>query len=103
MGMYDTVNYTMPCPKCGAEVTGWQTKDMGEMLKTYNVNQLWDGCKIVCDCWNCKEWLTVVVRHVTPPTVRVEVVSHDNEADEEKIDWQGWLGLFQPNEGEGVK
>lgn len=26
MGMYDNVNYTMDCPKCGAVVSGFQSK-----------------------------------------------------------------------------
>ena len=52
MGMFDYVNFKMPCPECGKEVTGWQTKDtscdMNEVEPDVT-NNFYAPCD--CGCW----------------------------------------------------
>ena len=47
MGMVNEVNFTMKCPKCGEEVTGFQTKDGTLLLDTVepdSVNNFYSSC-----------------------------------------------------------
>lgn len=47
MGMFNEVNFTMKCPKCGEEVTGFQTKDGTLLLDTVepdSVNNFYSSC-----------------------------------------------------------
>ena len=96
MGIHDKVNYTMPCPKCGAVVTGFQTDDMGQGMKTYELNQLGDGCMMESYCDDpCGEMVRVTVWHVTPPTVRVELVVYEEESAEEEAEHARFLAEFK--------
>src|SRR5687767_491212 len=53
MGMFDWVNFKMPCPECGAEMTGFQTKDtdcsMAE-VEPDATNNFYSGCEH-CGAW----------------------------------------------------
>jgi hypothetical protein len=52
MGMFNEVNFRMKCPKCGEEVTGFQTKDGTLSLDTVepdSVNNFYSSCD------NCHE------------------------------------------------
>jgi len=47
MGMFNDVNFTMKCPKCGEEVAGFQTKDGTLLLDTVepdSVNNFYSSC-----------------------------------------------------------
>lgn len=83
MGLYDAVNHKIPCPKCGHEVADFQTKDLGEGMNIYEINQLWDGCVIYSDCRNCKEEVTLKVKHVTPPVIKTELIIHEPPTQQE--------------------
>ena len=53
MGMYDYVDYTMPCPTCGNKVDGFQSKD-GECLLSKlgigEVDNFYTFCR-TCGTW----------------------------------------------------
>ena len=52
MGMFDDVNFKMPCPECGKEVRGWQTKDTDcnmDMVEPDATNNFYAPCD--CGCW----------------------------------------------------
>lgn len=102
MGFYGSVNYTTPCPKCGNEVTGFKTKDLDGLSKAYEITQLWDGCIIYSYCDNCKEEITLRVKRVTPPVVRVDLVVYDDEdeTEEEKQEWAEFIRTFHDKLGD---
>ena len=54
MGMFDEVNLTCECPKCGKEVGGFQTKDLRCTLMTVSPIRP-DNYYSKCD--NCKNWI----------------------------------------------
>lgn len=52
MGMFDTVNFEMCCPKCGGHVGGFQSKSgacIGEMVDPHEVTKFYSACK--CGAW----------------------------------------------------
>jgi len=52
MGMFDQVNFEMPCPKCGETLRDFQTKDAECALDTIEpdgVANFYSGCK--CGQW----------------------------------------------------
>ena len=54
MGMFDYVNYKENCPKCGALVDNFQSKDLDcnlDTLERWQVNNYYS----VCD--KCGEWI----------------------------------------------
>jgi hypothetical protein len=54
MGMFDYVNFKMPCPKCGTELNDFQSKDLGCDMKTVEPDAL------VCfydQCMKCRTWV----------------------------------------------
>lgn len=53
MGMFDWVNYECDCPKCGAKVTGFQSKDSTcelNDLKPTEVSNFYSSCD-ECHVW----------------------------------------------------
>ncbi len=53
MGMFDWIKYEMDCPKCGARVSGFQSKDEGCTLATlefWEVDNFYDSCP-KCGAW----------------------------------------------------
>ena len=58
MGMFDYVNYEVPCPNCGVEISSWQTKDdccCLTMLEPWQVKYFY------AICGNCKTWIDATV------------------------------------------
>ena len=54
MGMFDYINFKMPCPECGDVLCGWQSKDAGcdmEQIEPDSVNNFYTPCD------NCGAWL----------------------------------------------
>ena len=54
MGMFDYVRFECACPKCGANVTDFQTKDgdrVFEILEPQQVNQFYSSCQ------HCRTWI----------------------------------------------
>ena len=54
MGMFDYVNFEMDCPKCGRNVSGFQTKDLGCLLDTVEPDGLMN---FYSSCPSCKAWI----------------------------------------------
>ena len=55
MGMYDSINLEMNCPKCGGEYLDFQSKDGDCSLSTlepYEVEEFYTGCD------DCGSWIT---------------------------------------------
>lgn len=65
MGMFDYVNFRMPCPKCGKEVGDFQTKSTECTMRT--VDPTICGC-FYSRCDACKTWIEFDREvAVTPP------------------------------------
>ena len=56
MGMFDWVDYTCPCPKCGNKVEGFQTKDTD---CTLSVVEPTDCRNFYAECSNCGIWINI--------------------------------------------
>jgi len=54
MGMYDDINYSMDCPKCGASVGGFQSKDGNCILGTL---EFWEVSNFYTHCPKCSAWI----------------------------------------------
>ena len=53
MGMYDVINVEIPCPKCGATVSVFQSKDANcdlSIIDPTYVNNFYGDCE-ECGCW----------------------------------------------------
>ena len=53
MGMFDYVDLKVPCPNCGGEIDGFQSKDgacLLDTLKFWQVNHFYSSCPY-CDAW----------------------------------------------------
>lgn len=77
MGMFDNVNYTCPCSKCGHPVTNWQSKD-GPCVLTHlepaDVKHFYGDCDI------CGTWHNKYTKWITKPVVEViDENPHDTE------------------------
>ena len=54
MGMFDNVRYSAPCPKCGVELTDWQSKDGNcalDYIEPYQVSNFYTSC------YGCGNWI----------------------------------------------
>ncbi len=77
MGMFDYVDYECECPKCGAKVKRFQSKDGPCNLKTL---QPVDVDSFYSSCDKCYTWIvfeTVITRSLQ----KVVMVKPDEEAD----------------------
>ncbi len=54
MGMFDYVHFEMNCPKCGALVKGFQSKDYLCILETIEPDALQN---FYASCQECKAWI----------------------------------------------
>lgn len=94
MGMYDSVNFTMPCPNCGKQLSDFQTKDKDCTLITVEpdmVSNFYDYCS--CRCWVefTRDYPCVPNRDVPLSLAQVEALGFrmsvkvpDTNGDEEK-------------------
>ncbi len=66
MGIFDYINFEMPCPKCGNMIDGFQSKDRDCSLSTYN---FWQVNHFHALCASCGKWIEVNRKnHVVPIT-----------------------------------
>ncbi len=65
MGMYDDIKHEMDCPKCGARVSGFQSKDGGCMLATL---EFWAVNNFYASCPSCDTWIEFNRRGPIPIT-----------------------------------
>jgi len=59
MGIFDHVNYKMDCPKCGKEVSGFQTKDLGSWFETV---EYWQCDNFYSSCDYCNTWIEFILK-----------------------------------------
>lgn len=67
MGMFDEVVYPVPCPYCGRELRGWQSKSAGCSLATLTPAELWeqrrsdayDQVGFYSNCDTCGTWVEI--------------------------------------------
>lgn len=56
MGMFDEVNFEMPCPNCGARLDSFQTKDLDctmDKVEPDNLREFYTSCK-------CGNWVELI-------------------------------------------
>lgn len=73
MGMFDYVDYEMPCPKCGALLKEFQSKDAGcwlEIVKLSEVSNFYTSCR------NCGEWVEFTLKRPENITIADFVMEH---------------------------
>lgn len=54
MGLFDYVNFKMPCPRCGSEVGDFQSKSAGSDMVTVEPE---DVTNFYSACDKCKAWI----------------------------------------------
>lgn len=64
MGMFNWVKFEMACPKCGAKVDGFQTKD-GDLTMA-EVDAL-SVCEFYSACPKCDSWIEFHRKKSLPP------------------------------------
>lgn len=74
MGLFNYVDYEVACPKCGAPVSGFQTKDGDCCMDTVKPHQV---SNFYSSCDKCGFW--VEYKEVENPDKKFElVVKNDN-------------------------
>jgi len=58
MGLFNYVSYEAPCPKCGALIKEWQTKDGDCFLNTV---EPWEVSHFYAPCPKCNAWVVAKV------------------------------------------
>ena len=66
MGMFDYVNFSMPCPTCGALIDGFQSKDGPCERRSLEPDDV-DDFYSTCD--SCGKWVEIT-RHPHLPSER---------------------------------
>ena len=56
MGMFDTINFEMPCPKCGETLSDFQSKDADCTLKLLDPDQVGE---MHTSCDSCGHWVSL--------------------------------------------
>ncbi len=69
MGCFDHVEYEAQCPKCGALLTDWQTKDAENVFATL---QPFDVTTFHDVCYSCKAYVVCTVEAEVIRTVYVK-------------------------------
>lgn len=70
MGMFDWVNIKLPCPKCGKEIEGFQSKD-GECL--LDCLEFWQVDSFHSYCNNCKAAVEYTLKKDTQKKIRESI------------------------------
>ncbi len=60
MGLYDYINYEMNCPKCGAKMDSFQSKDGICSLATLD---FWEVDNFYTSCGACEAWVEFNLKH----------------------------------------
>jgi predicted nucleic-acid-binding Zn-ribbon protein len=80
--MFDYVNVSIKCPKCGNIVRGFQTKD-GECgmntLEIEEVNQFYTTC------YKCKSWIEFNRKNKIERLMNIEDLKRDFEMEMEEL------------------
>lgn len=79
MGMFDNVDFDMPCPLCGTMLEDWQSKDDDCALRTISINKVnrfYECCK------KCGLWIEFEAKKVDGTLVFIptfEIMEHRKE------------------------
>ena len=88
MGMFNEVNFRMKCPKCGEEVTGFQTKHgtlLLDIVEPDTVNSFYSSCD------NCFDsGITTWINFSRDPK-KIPVVVRKNPLTEEEVIDMGFV------------
>lgn len=66
MGLFNDVIYAAPCPSCGTQLTGWQTKDGDVWMRRVTPLEMWHESEVkfptfYTGCRECKMWIDISV------------------------------------------
>lgn len=81
MGMYDDIKYEMDCPKCGAKVTGFQSKDGPCCFATL---EFWEVDNFYSHCGECGTWIEFTLK-VEVPRPKFSLEDYKMEVSEMKV------------------
>jgi hypothetical protein len=70
VGLFDTIIDELFCPFCGAKVTDFQTKDLGQNMGLWTIAEIRqcispkrdEDIIIYSNCKNCKQWIQLIIR-----------------------------------------
>lgn len=85
MGLFDHVNFEMPCPRCGAICRNWQSKDGDCLLKRVEIEDVYN-MHALCDCG---QWIEMT--RTPPPPAPAKRSAPATLADAQAIGFR-WLG-----------
>jgi hypothetical protein len=89
MGMFNTVNFTMPCPSCGKEIGEFQTKDDFYDMLYCEVVDFRSVRKFYTCCHSCDAWIEFTLkedwakRTIDDYTLKITKLGEKNEGPEE--------------------
>ena len=81
MGMFDWVNFKAPCPNCGTEVTGWQTKSTDCTLSTVTPAEAGNWYS---SCSKCGLWIEYNIERPREGFFATRSARRDNKKDKGK-------------------
>lgn len=70
MGMFDWIDIKLPCPKCGREIGGFQSKDGERMLECL---EFWKVDNFYSYCNHCKAMLDYALKEDTKEKIRESI------------------------------
>lgn len=70
MGMFDWINIKIPCPKCGKEITGFQSKDGDCLLACL---EFWQVDNFYSYCDHCKATIDFTLKEEVREKIRESV------------------------------
>jgi len=82
MGMYDNVNFKCSCPKCGAKVQGFQTKEGPCILSTltpFEISFCYNSCP------NCNSWIEIELDNPSERSFQAIAYENGNGTDRKKL------------------
>jgi hypothetical protein len=65
--MFDDITYEAPCPICGKQLNGWQSKSAGCGLQDLTPSELWkqrrddDSAHFYTGCRDCGTWMDITI------------------------------------------
>lgn len=70
MGMFDWIKFKTKCPKCGNDITGFQSKDGDCMLDCL---ELWQVDNFYSSCDNCETRVNYTLKKDMRDKIRAEI------------------------------
>jgi len=67
MGMFDWINFKIPCPKCGREISGFQSKDGDCLLRCL---EFWQVDNFYSYCEHCEAMIEYTLNEKTKEKIK---------------------------------